>query len=164
MSTDVPGGSEGAGEPRGGRYARDSVGSVAEEAAKLFGALSDLARERGPDLGSAMSGLAGQAAHLAHDVEEHLATGSAECRYCPLCRTVNAVRHTSPEVRAHLAAAAGSLVQAAAGLLTAVPPEGGGVRGSSVERIDLEDAGGWPGDEAADQAGDAAEDKAGDRA
>jgi len=97
MSTDEPGGPE-----------RDAVGSAAEEAVKLFGALSDLARERGTDLGVTMAGLAGQAAEMARDVDQHLSTGAEECRFCPLCRAVHAVRQTSPEVRAHLSAAAAS--------------------------------------------------------
>ena len=42
------------------------IGSVAEEAAKLFGALSGWARE--------------------HGSEEHIATGAPECTYCPVCR------------------------------------------------------------------------------
>jgi hypothetical protein len=91
----------------------DQVGSVGEEAAKLFGAFAGMLR----------------------DVDEHLATDDPECTYCPICRTVHLVRQTSPEVRAHLAAAASSLVQAAAGLLaTQVPQE----RPAGVERIDLD--------------------------
>lgn len=117
------------------------VGSLAEEAAKLFGALSDLARDRGTDLGATISGVAAQAARAAHDVEEHLATGAEECRYCPLCRTVHAVRQASPEVRAHLATAAMSLVQAAASLLATDVP---GATRSGMERIDLD--GDWPED------------------
>lgn len=113
------------------------VGSVAEEAAKLFGALSDLARDRGTDLGATLSGLAGQAARAARDVDEHLANGSEECTYCPICRTVHAVRQASPEVRAHLASAAASLVQAAASMMSTTVPEPH-ARGG-VERIDLED-------------------------
>jgi hypothetical protein len=94
----------------------DDIGTVAEEAAKLLGALSSWAR----------------------DVDEHVATGAAECTYCPVCRTVHVLRQTSPEVRAHLTTAATSLVKAAAGLLaTAVPDdrrEPGG-----VQHIDLDE-------------------------
>jgi hypothetical protein len=122
------------------------VGSLAEEAAKLFDALSDYAREQGGQLGSTVgesaAGLAGHATRFAHDVEEHLATGDAECRYCPICRTVHAVRGLSPEVKAHLASAASSLAHAAAGVLaTAVPQEseGGERRSDHVTRIDLDD-------------------------
>jgi len=124
---------------------RDPVGSVSEEALKLFGALSDWARDHGSDLGQGLSGLADQAAASVRDVDEHLATGAPECTYCPICRTVHAVRQTSPEVRAHLAVAASSLLQAAAGILAAAAPAGARDRGG-VERIDLDDDmdGAWP--------------------
>ena len=124
---------------------RDPVGSVSEEALKLFGALSDWARDHGSDLGQGLSGLADQAAASVRDVDEHLATGAPECTYCPICRTVHAVRQTSPEVRAHLAVAASSLLQAAAGILAAAAPGDAPARGG-VERIDLDDEtdGAWP--------------------
>ena len=125
------------GDPGG----RDHVGSVSEEALKLFGALSDWARDHGPDLGQGLSGLADQAAASVHDVNEHLATGAPECTYCPICRAVHVVRQTSPEVRAHLAVAASSLLQAAAGLMETLPAAQGTpgrARGPEVERIDLD--------------------------
>lgn len=104
----------------------DPVGSVAEEAAKLLGALSGWAGEH------------------AREVDQHLATGSAECLYCPVCRTVHAVRQASPEVKAQLASAAATFLEAASGLLAAAAkPEQPSPR---VEHIDL--AGdGVPGDE-----------------
>jgi len=101
------------------------VGSVAEEAARLFGALSD----------------------WAHGVDDHLATGAAECSYCPLCRTVHVLRQANPEVRSQLASAATSLIQAASGLLATAAHDGrGGPRGD-VEHIDLDgDPQDWPDD------------------
>ena len=121
------------------------VGSVAEEAAKLLGALSEWARDQGGGIGEGMAGLAGHAARAANDVDDHLATGAAECTYCPICRTVHVLRQTTPEVRAQLSTAATALLQAAAGMLaTAVPDDRG--RGG-VQRIDLDDdAGAWPED------------------
>ena len=117
----------------------DPVGSVGEEAAKLLDAFSHWAKDHGADVGSGLDGLAGAAAASLQDVSEHLATGSAECTYCPLCRTVHAVRQTSPEVRAHLATAAAALMQAAAGLMaTPVPPDAHG-RAGGVEKIALDD-------------------------
>ena len=123
------------------------VGSVGEEAAKLFGALADWARDHTPDtaaqpdLGAALGGVASHAARAFTEVNEHLATGSAECRYCPVCRTVHAIRQTSPEVRAHLTQAASSFLQAAAGLLATLPPPGSGHQPprQDFERIDLDD-------------------------
>lgn len=121
--------------------AHDDVGSFAEEAGKLFGALSGWAREHAGEAGDGISGMAAQAAESAHDLNDHLATGSAECTVCPICRTVHAVRQLSPEVKAHLASAAASLAQAATALMaTHVPQDKTPAPG--VERIDL--GGEWP--------------------
>ena len=126
----------------------DDIGSVSDEAVKLLGALTDWAREHGSDLGQGFSGLVDHATESAREVNEHLATGSEECSFCPICRTVHLVRQTSPEVRAHLAVAASSLLQAAAGVLaTAVPPDARTrARGTGVEHIDLDEdtQGAWP--------------------
>ncbi len=102
----------------------DGIGNVGEEAAKLLGALSDWTRDQGSDVGQGLGGMASQAAASLHDINEHLATGSAECTYCPVCRTVHAVRQTSPEVRAHLTQAATSLLHAAAGFLATLAASG----------------------------------------
>lgn len=103
------------------------VGTLAEETAKLLGALSGWAREHGAEVGHGATGLADhlvdQVSAAAHQVDEHLATGAPECTVCPICRTVHAVRQLSPEVRAHLSVAASSLVQAAAGVLATVAPD-----------------------------------------
>ena len=73
-------------------------------------------------------------------VNEHIATGGAECRYCPLCQVIGAVRDTSPEVKQHLATAATSLLHAATGLLQArADREGENRRPEPVEKIDLDD-------------------------
>lgn len=131
----------------GARDGEPEVGSLAQEAAKLFTALSDYAREQGGQVGSTVgdsaAGFADHATRFARDIDEHLATGDAECRYCPICRTVHAVRGLSPEVKTHLAAAAASLAQAAAGVLaTATPDESGSERRSDhVTRIDIDDDG-----------------------
>lgn len=155
---DLPGGEQDPGReaPSDGahREAAD-IGSVGEEAMKLLGVFADLARQHGGDAASAASAMAGQASSFAQEVNDHLATDAAECRYCPICRVVHAVRQTSPDVRAHLTSAASSLLQAAAGLLETLPPPPGGAgpggadgasgspRGPSVERIDLDDGDPW---------------------
>jgi hypothetical protein len=123
------------------------VGSLADEAARLLGALSSFARAHGADVGDGLGAAAGHAADGLRDVNEHLATGAPECTYCPICRVVHAVRQTSPEVRAGLAVASASLLQAAAALLaTAVPDErrSAAARGEGIEHIDLGDE--WPED------------------
>jgi hypothetical protein len=112
------------------------VGSVTEEAAKLLGAMSRWAREQG-------GGAAGLADAIADRSAEHLATGSPECTWCPVCRTIAAMRQTSPEVWTHLASAASSLMLAFSEMMATRPPE----RERGVERIDLDDASDdWPGD------------------
>lgn len=108
----------------------EPVGSVAEEAAKLFGAFSGWAKEHGDGLSSFTDGL-----------HEHVATGSPECAWCPICRTVAAIRQTSPEVMAHLTTAASSLMLAVAGMMASPQPGSDG-----VERIPLDDD--WPEDDA----------------
>lgn len=117
------------------------VGPLAEEAAKLLGALSGWAREHAGEASDGFSGMAAQAASAVHGIDEHLATGSAECTVCPLCRTVHAVRQLSPEVKAHLTTAVSSLAQAAAALLAT--PEREPDR-DDVEHIALDDE--WPED------------------
>jgi hypothetical protein len=101
---------------------RDEVGSLGEEAAKLLGAMSGWAS--------------------AHELNDHLATGAAECTVCPLCRTISAVRQLSPEVSAHLSAAASSLTQAAAAFLATGPRPDRATQ--DVEHVDLADD--WPED------------------
>lgn len=126
---------------------QEQVGSVGEEAAKLIGALADWAREHGGDLGhgvaDAATSAAAGAAGAAAAVDEHLATGAPECTYCPICRGVHLLRECAPEVRDHLASAAASLMQAAAGFLAAASaaprPERTSARADGVERIDLDD-------------------------
>lgn len=117
----------------------DGVGTLAEEAARLFGALSGLAREHGADLHEGLCDLSDRAATAAREVDEHLATGGDECTFCPVCRAIHFVRETSPEVRDHLAVAASSLMQAAAGLLaTAAVADQRTGTGPGVEHIDLD--------------------------
>ena len=96
------------------------VGSAAEEAARLFTALEEWARSRA---GSFVD-------------DEHLATGSAECRVCPVCQAIGALRHVRPEAVEHLLDATASLV-AALRTAAAQPTEEPTPRGPRVERIDV---------------------------
>lgn len=128
-----------AGEPSG--HDAEEVGSVAEEAAKLFSALQDWAKESGGGHAATAAAAASTVAGGLRDVNQHLATGGEDCRYCPVCRTIEFVRNTSPEVKTNLAVAASSLLQAAAGLLaTQVPDAASGRRAgdSEVQHIDLD--------------------------
>lgn len=118
----------------------EPIGSVGEEAAKLFAALSGLAKGQGADYSGTAATAAGAMSDAVHNLNEHIATGGEDCKYCPVCQVISAVRTTSPEVKAHLAVAASSLMQAAAGVLaTQVPTD---AKNSPVEKINLDD-GGW---------------------
>jgi hypothetical protein len=119
---------------------RDPVGTIAEETTKLLQALQDWARESGSDYAETTASAAANAASTVHRINEHIATGGEDCRYCPLCQVISAVRSTSPEVRRHLASAATSLMHAASGVLaTTVPDPGARTRETPVEKIDLSD-------------------------
>jgi hypothetical protein len=124
---------------------QEPVGSVGDEAAKLLGALSDWARDQGSDYAGTAAGAAGSFAHAVQDLGEHVATGGEDCRYCPVCQAIHVVRQTSPEVRAHLAVAASSLMHAAAGLLATNTP--GEQKSPSVEKIDLDGGTDWDEDQ-----------------
>jgi len=135
MSEGPDGTGGGTGHPSG-----EPVGRVGEEALKLLEALQGWARQSGSDYADATASAAAGAASTVHQVNEHLATGGADCTYCPLCRLISVVRGTSPEVKQHLTSAAASLMQAAAGALaTPVPEPGTARRDSPVEKIDLTD-------------------------
>ena len=109
------------------------VGSVADEAARLFSALSARLGEQG---GAA----AGETEPAAH-------TGDS-CRWCPLCQAIGFLRDTSPEVRAQVVASAGALMLALRQLLDeAARAPGKAATGrtdrrtdNGVEHINLADA------------------------
>lgn len=147
-----------AGDDPGRPGGSGEVGSVGEETARFFGALSDWARQHGglgggagegggPGLGYGLAGLAGQAARAAREVDAHIATDDPECRWCPVCRTIHLVRQGTPEVRDQLAVAAAHLMQAAAGLLVAAsaPEQRERSPGEHVQHIDLDGDPGDPG-------------------
>ena len=123
------------------------VGSVGEEAVKLLQALQEWAKESGQEYGESAGAAAAGAGGLLHRVNEHIATGGQDCTYCPVCRTIAAVRATSPEVKQHLTTAASSLLQAAAGLMATHVPDASSTRSEgAVERIDLSDDDEWEDD------------------
>jgi hypothetical protein len=112
-------------------HEQEPVGSLGEEAVKLFKTLQDWAQESGGD--AAVTGAASAFASF----NEHIATGDQECRYCPICQVISAVREVSPEVKQHLGTAASSLLQAAAAAMsTDVAPRR---EDTPVEKIDLTD-------------------------
>jgi hypothetical protein len=78
------------GPPFADRATTDPFGATAEEAARLVDALGQwlaarsASRPSGPgDLGY---------------LTTHIATGSAECKLCPLCQLISLARQSSPEL------------------------------------------------------------------
>ncbi|GAA1925966.1 hypothetical protein [Nocardioides marmoribigeumensis] len=113
---------------------RDEVGSVGEEAAKLLGALQDWARDTGA---AHAGGVADDLGAQVRDLGAHLAHGE-DCRYCPVCQAIRVFRETSPEIKQHLATAAGSLAQAVSLYLSA-SSQGSTPRSAEPQHIDLDD-------------------------
>lgn len=92
----------------------EPLGSAAEEAGRLIGAVQDWVRARLDD--------------------EHLATGSHACTACPLCQAVGALRHVGPETVEHLMDSAASMV-AALKSVVGPPATGSPHAGTKVEHI-----------------------------
>ncbi|GAB3252726.1 hypothetical protein GCM10027425_11470 [Alteromonas gracilis] len=128
----------------------EAVGSVAEEAVKLMAALGDWARDHGEEAAETARGMADGMRHGLAEAAEHASAGAgrdevaAECRWCPVCQVLHAVRGTSPEVRAHLAGAATSLAQAFNAMMASpsrpdARPGSGRQRPDGVEHIPLDE-------------------------
>lgn len=131
----------------------DSVGTLAEELAKLMGVVSGIADRTPPDAeqaarpeGSADSDADGRSGHSAEH-GPHIADGSASCQICPVCQTISFVRTASPEVREQLTASAASLAAAARGVFESFAAQHSShepsARDSRVENIDLSEDGQW---------------------
>lgn len=113
---------------------RTEPGSVADEAARLAEALQGWATTH---TGTPAAGLLGA-------LDGHVATGTAECQLCPLCRLIAVARDAGPEVYDHLSDAMVAMLQAVRALAEAYRESS---RPAGVERIDLDDSGaeddGW---------------------
>ena len=96
------------------------MSAAAEEASKLFDAVQEWARR-------ASSGTA-----------EHLSTGSTECRLCPVCQLIAAVRGSRPDLVEHLSDAAGSLIAALRAAVDAHEREWSARRSTGIEHIDVD--------------------------
>ena len=90
-----------------------NVGSLADEADKLLRVLR--ARMKEP-AGEGLHGVG----EFFHDLDLQVGSG-ADCCYCPLCRLIGVAKQ--PEVRQHLASAAGSLAAALASALATPAPK-----------------------------------------
>lgn len=117
------------------------MGTLAEEASQLFAVLSGIAREQAAQYSTGAESMTASAAAAMKSVNEHIATGDAECVYCPVCRVVHAARSASPEVKAHLSTAMVALAQAASALMAPPPPSSGeSTADGALHKIDLDDA------------------------
>jgi hypothetical protein len=105
--------------------AGEQPASVAEEARRLLDALDErvpgwLREDVGASLQAAAVALGASAEHVRHAVDESLATGSAECRLCPVCRLIALIRdRDDPETR-RLIETLGTLGAGLLGLLDSV--------------------------------------------
>ena len=120
------------GEQGAGRGQEEPVGSLAEEAAKLFQVLQGASREHA----AGASGFADAAGSLWHDLNDHVA--GENCRYCPVCQLIGVLRE--PEVRGHLTSAARSLAAALASALATGAPDQEPGKPSGPKSADDEDA------------------------
>lgn len=99
---------------------KQPVGSAAEEAARLLGALQDWARRSatGP-------------------ADVPIATGGPECRLCPVCQLIGILRDGSPEVVEHLSRAGDSLLAAFRAAVVAHEHSWSHGRAPDVQHIDI---------------------------
>ena len=104
--------------PTGGQ-----VGTAAQEAAKLFSAVEDWARNRSGRLFD----------------DEHLATGAAECQTCPICQGITLLRHVRPETVEHLLDATASLVAAVRAAFAGQSGPEPAPRAAGVEHITIQE-------------------------
>lgn len=65
------------------------------------------------------------------DPFDHIATGAAECRMCPICRAISAARTSGPDVIDYVVDAGESLVAAARAAMSAYGRSGGRDPGSA---------------------------------
>ena len=99
---------------------KEPIGSVAEEAAKLFAVLQQAA-----DAGRTTHAEQQPAAEThteeepAAEEHEHGIGRGPECQWCPVCQVINKVRSTSPETIEQLSTAAAHVLGSVRSLLEA---------------------------------------------
>ena len=101
----------------------ERVGSVTEEAARLFAAFESWARDAASGASAA--------------VDSHIANDSAECQLCPVCRMISLLRGTRPEVFEHLVDATTSMLAAMRAAIDAHEHSWASRRNSPVQHIDI---------------------------
>jgi hypothetical protein len=114
---------------------REPVGSVAEEAAKLFAVLQHAADTGGTTY--AEQDPADEKHEPApDDVHEHGIGRGPECQWCPVCQLINKVRHTSPETIEQLSTAAAHVLGSVRSLLEAAAEAARQAREDAASRSD----------------------------
>lgn len=103
----------------GGPAGSDPIGAAAEEAARLVDALGQWLAARSARTGGPVD---------VGGLKDHIATGSAECRICPLCQLISLARNSSPELARHLDEALESLLALARVALDGVERQRSGNR------------------------------------
>ncbi|GAB2907352.1 hypothetical protein [Nonomuraea sp. NPDC052634] len=114
-------------DTRGGAE-RDPIGTVADEARKLFESLQERAtRQVGKSVfdsfAGTLSGAVGGRSRRERDVWEEAVSEPHDeyiCRACPVCRAIAAQRESGNDVAGHLVAAGGELFAAFRGALDAL--------------------------------------------
>ena len=104
---------------------KESIGSVAEEAAKLFAVLQNAADSGGT-------------AHAEHEPadQEHEHKAGPECQWCPVCQLINKVRNTSPETIEQLSTAAAHVLGSVRSVLEAAAEAARQSREDAASRSD----------------------------
>jgi hypothetical protein len=100
--------------------AEDPIGSAAQEATRLLDSLKQWLDDRVPG-------------------EIPVATGSAECKICPVCLALAALRDRNPDVVEQLSKAGEALLAAARSLITEHEHDWVAGREQGVERIDIDE-------------------------
>lgn len=120
----------------GGQAPGEPVGSLGEEAVKLFSAMSTWAQEHT----GAIPDDSAEASTGRQEQHEHRRT-SDSCQWCPLCQAASAVRSASPELKEQLVLSGLALTSAARTFLESMTPPAPGQAAPSpdVEHIDLAD-------------------------
>ncbi|TQJ00055.1 hypothetical protein [Kribbella jejuensis] len=103
---------------------KEPVGSVAEEAAKLFAVLQNAA---------------GPAGEQRDEQEQHEHKLGPDCVWCPVCQLIHRVRNTSPETIEQLSTAAAHVLGSVRSLLEAAADAARQAREDAASRSSSEE-------------------------
>jgi hypothetical protein len=114
---------------------KESVGSVAEEAAKLFAVLQQASAEAKGHHTAHVEEPAEQAEEQEPEHEHGTAhSGGPECQWCPVCQLIAKVRTTSPETIEQLSTAAAGVLGSLRSLLEAAAEAARQARADAASR------------------------------